>query len=62
MLADLYPEDKFFARVFMEATTGVSKDYTLQDGFLFRDSRLCIPECSLRLKIIQELHNEGHVG
>ena len=24
--------------------------------------RLCVPDCSLPLKIISELHNEGHVG
>ena len=32
------------------------------DGFLFWGNQLCITESSLRLKIIQELHNEGHVG
>lgn len=62
VLADLYPTDSFFGRAFVEATNGISKDYTLHDGFLFCGFRLCIPECSLRLKIIQELHNEGHAG
>lgn len=62
VLADLYPTDKFFGRVFIEATNGVSGDYALQDGFLFKGLRLCIPDCSLRLKIIHELHNKGHVG
>ncbi|WZZ01996.1 hypothetical protein YC2023_074324 [Brassica napus] len=37
-------------------------DYCLQDGFLFRDNKMCVPEGSWRLHIIQELHNEGHVG
>lgn len=37
-------------------------DYTLQDGYLFKDLRLCIPDCSLRVQIVSELHNEGHVG
>lgn len=62
ILADLYPTEKFFCRHFVEATNGVSKDYTLHDGFLFKGLRFCIPECSLRLQIIQELHHEGHVG
>ena len=34
----------------------------LVDGYLFKGNRLCIPECSLRLKIVKELHEEGHVG
>ncbi|KAK6150316.1 hypothetical protein DH2020_015248 [Rehmannia glutinosa] len=29
---------------------------------LLTDMRLCIPECSLRTKLISELHNVGHVG
>lgn len=52
-LVDLYPTDHFFGRLFEEAAAGISKDYTLQDGFLFKGLRLCILESSLRLKIIQ---------
>lgn len=37
-------------------------EYTLQDGFLFKGIRLCVPDCSLRLRIIEEIHSEGHVG
>ncbi|PKI36368.1 hypothetical protein CRG98_043241, partial [Punica granatum] len=33
-----------------------------KDGFLFRGNQLCIPDCSLRAHIIQQLHGEGHVG
>ena len=31
-------------------------------GFLFKGNQLCIPDYSLRLRIIQELYEEGHVG
>ena len=34
----------------------------LHDGFLFKGNQLCIPDCSLCLKIIKELYGEGHVG
>ncbi|KAG7558942.1 Retrotransposon gag domain [Arabidopsis thaliana x Arabidopsis arenosa] len=60
--SDLYPTDPFFSRILHEVQAGSSRDYTLHDGFLFKDSRLCIPDCSLRLQLISELHNEGHVG
>lgn len=59
---ELYDSDPFFARIFAETKQGLHDDYSIQDGFLFRGLRLCVPECSLRLKIVTELHNEGHVG
>lgn len=43
-------------------TTGSAPPYAIHDGFLFRDNKLCIPDCSLRLQLISELHKEGHVG
>lgn len=59
---ELYKSDSFFAGIFLDAEQGVTDDYTIQDGFLFKDLRLCIPESSLRFQIIRELHDEGHVG
>ena len=37
-------------------------EYTLVDGFIFNNNRLCVPDCSWRLQIIKELHGEGHIG
>ena len=37
-------------------------DFLLHEGFLFKGNQLCIPDSSLRLQIIRELHGEGHVG
>ena len=39
-LANLYPKDTFFGRFIRDATAGISDDYSLQDGFLFRGLRL----------------------
>lgn len=61
--SDLYPDDPFFGPIFLSLTNGVpSANYTLHDGFLFQGSQLCIPDCSLRLQLLTELHHEGHVG
>ncbi|WZZ83832.1 hypothetical protein YC2023_104404 [Brassica napus] len=60
--ADLYKTDDFFAKVLIDVQLGISDDYALVNGFLFKGLRLCVPDCSLRLQIISELHNEGHVG
>lgn len=40
-------------------------DFIVQDGYLFKESQLCIPMSSLRYKLIRELHSSnlsGHVG
>nr|GEU61740.1 putative reverse transcriptase domain-containing protein [Tanacetum cinerariifolium] len=37
-------------------------NFVLHDGFLFKGNQLCIPDSSLRLQIIKELHGEGHFG
>ena len=60
--ADFYPTDPYFSSVWMDLTHGVRSDFSFVDGFIFKDNRVYGPTCSLRLQIIQELHNEGHVG
>ena len=37
-------------------------EYALQEGLLFKKSKLCIPKCSMRENMIQEKHNGGMVG
>lgn len=61
-LPDLYPLDSFFSKIWSDAKDGLGDVYLLFDGFLFRGAQLCIPEGSLRLQLIRELHGEGHIG
>ena len=37
-------------------------EYTLQDGLLFKNNKLCIPKCSMGENLIQEKHNGGMAG
>ena len=37
-------------------------EYMLQEGLLFKNSKLCIPKCSMREKLIEEKHNGGLSG
>jgi hypothetical protein len=60
--SELLQEDPFFASILDKINTGEKTEFILHEGFLFKGNCLCIPECSWRLKIIQELHGEGHVG
>lgn len=60
--AELYESDPFFSTVLLEVKNQSRDDFSLTDGFLFRGTQLCIPDCSWRLRVIEELHKEGHVG
>lgn len=62
LFVDLYASDPFFGQFYAAALEGCSSEYSIHDGFLFRGTRLCIPDCSLRLQLITELHQKGHVG
>ncbi|GKB36220.1 putative nucleotidyltransferase, ribonuclease H [Tanacetum coccineum] len=54
--------DPYFSIVLQGVQSGQKPYFNIHDGFLFKGNQLCIPDTSLRLKIIKELHGEGHVG
>jgi hypothetical protein len=60
-IKELLHTDSFFGPIMDEIAGGARSDYGVYNGFVFKGHQLCIPDCSLRLKIIQERHNEGHV-
>lgn len=62
VFVDMYEDDPSFGKIVKEVTTGQRHDFVLHNGFLFKGRRLCIPDCSLRQQVVQELHNEGHFG
>ena len=37
-------------------------EYALKEGLLFKNSKLCIPKCSMRENLIREKHNGGMAG
>ena len=59
---ELLKTDPYFSVGLQRIQSGQKTDFLLHDGFLFKGNQICIPDCSLRLHIIQELHGEGHVG
>jgi hypothetical protein len=61
-IKDLLLTDPFFGLIVGDVASEGRKNYGLFNGFLFKGHQLCIPDCSLRLKIIHERHNEGHMG
>ena len=37
-------------------------DYTLQDGYLFKANKLCIPRFSMRDVLVWDIHSRGLAG
>lgn len=62
LLAELYAVDPYFGPILSRMETGDVFGFIRLDGLLFKGTRLCIPDCSLRLKLVSKLHCTGHVG
>jgi hypothetical protein len=62
-IKDLYATYSFFAEPFAKCCDGKGwEKFHLLDGFLFRRNKLCIPDCSVRLMLLQEAHAGGLMG
>jgi hypothetical protein len=62
-IKDLYAIDSYFAEPFLKCGDGKGwKKFHEHDGFLFRANKLCIPDCSVRLLLLQEAHADGLMG
>ncbi|KAF7140831.1 hypothetical protein RHSIM_Rhsim06G0132200 [Rhododendron simsii] len=57
----LLAADPYFSVILEGLAGGGFPEFHEQGGFLFKGNALCVPDSSLRLKIIKELHDEGHV-
>ena len=67
-LVNMYKEDVDFKDKYAACENPVAHnrsewlDYMLEEGLLFKDSKLCILECSMRENLIQEKHSGGLSG
>jgi hypothetical protein len=60
---DLYIVDADFKDVFFHCINGKPwGNFHMQDGFLFRADKLCVPASSGRLLLLQEAHRGGLMG
>lgn len=55
-IKDLYVDDHDFSDVFAKCEQVAFGDYFRQDGYLFRLTKLCLPNCSFRELIVREAH------
>ena len=59
---DLLDTNPYFSAIMSVVRAVERSNFILHDEFLFKGNQLCVLNCSLRLRMIQELHDEGHVG
>ncbi|CAA7038931.1 unnamed protein product [Microthlaspi erraticum] len=53
-IKDLYASDSDFAEIYKSCSKFAFGRYFRQDGFLFYENRLCVPNCSLRDLFVRE--------
>lgn len=62
-IKDFYEHDPTFAIPYAKCLTHTSWErYYIKNGYLMRANKLCIPESSLRLLLLQESHGGGLMG
>jgi hypothetical protein len=59
-IKELYATDSCFAEPFSKCCDNKGwEKYHVRDGFLFRANKLCIPDCSVRILLVQECDAPG---
>ena len=61
-IKDLYAHDPTFSIPYAKCLTHTSWERYYKDGYLMRANKLCIPESSLCLLLLQESHGGGLIG
>ncbi|KAJ9567692.1 hypothetical protein OSB04_003658, partial [Centaurea solstitialis] len=61
-IKELYLDDPDFSKVFQDCKEQACGSYFIQDGFIFKNNKLCIPKGSIRELLIREAHGGGLAG
>jgi hypothetical protein len=62
-IKDLYANDPYLAHAYANCLANTYWErFYLKDGYLMKANKLCIPESSLRLLLLQESHGGGLMG
>ena len=62
-MKDQYVNDADFKDILIHCMNGKPwGNFHIQDGFLFRANKLCVPASSVRLLLLQEAHGGGLMG
>ena len=58
-IKELYPSDNDFGTIYVECRVLVNEKIFRHDGFLFKENRLFVPNCSMHELLIREAHERG---
>ncbi|XP_057526381.1 uncharacterized protein LOC130805614 [Amaranthus tricolor] len=65
MIKEIYANDSDFCEMYNACLKEPQGVFHVQQGFLFKGNRLCIPKTPLRLSLVKEMHESslsGHFG
>jgi len=58
-LKEMYPHDYEFVEIFNACTKFNTNGYFMNNGYLFKEKRLCVPKCSIRDLLVRQAHEGG---
>lgn len=61
-IKELYADDRDFSAEYQACERFASGKYFRHEGYLFRENKLCVPNCSLRDLPVRESHGGGLMG
>uniref|UniRef100_A0A2N9J0L0 Integrase catalytic domain-containing protein n=1 Tax=Fagus sylvatica TaxID=28930 RepID=A0A2N9J0L0_FAGSY len=59
---DMYADDANFSDVYKACDKATFRKFYKHDGYLFKESKLCVPSCSMRELLVREAHGGGLMG
>ncbi|KAJ0048693.1 hypothetical protein Pint_16013 [Pistacia integerrima] len=62
MMRGQYKQDEEMAAIMAKCTKYSFEDYVVQNGFLFKGNKLCVPHGSFRELLVREVHRGGLAG
>ena len=61
-IKELYCDDHDFSEVYSACEKSSEGKYYRHEDFLFRENKLCVPNCSIRDLLVRESHGGGLMG
>jgi len=61
-IKELYHDDHDFREVYSACEKSAEGKFYRHEGFLFRENKLCVPNCSIRDLLVRESHGGGLMG